>query len=432
MQSAATKLLIILLNAATGIVTARALAPTGRGELATMIFSYGFLSSAFSLGLPSAITFSLRKYPEKSSSLLAAALVWSMVASCVIGVICYALMPYWIPQYSPTVLLYSRIFILNTPIAMFFSLGRSAVESRGNFRISNMTLAISPFITLLGLGLLALLHKLTPVSAAFCYVLSGLFMLYHLARALHRDFHPRLIQFADSSRQLLSYGVRSYGIDLCGTLSIYVDQALVVRLLSPDMMGIYIVALSLSRLLNMFHTSVVMVLFPRAVNRSSHEVLAMTGKAVRITTLMTSICGIVVMAIGPVLLMLLYGKEYSGALMILRILVVEVVLTGATQVLSQAFMALGRPGVITTLQVIGLSLTVPLMLLLIPRYGITGAALALLLSTCARFTFVLLSFPVYLHLPVPNLLIRWNDIRSIAHHVSRTLPGFAGMALSEK
>jgi O-antigen/teichoic acid export membrane protein len=138
------------------------------------------------------------------------------------------------------------------------------------------------------------------------------------------------------------------------------------------------------------------------------------------------------MAIGPVLLMLLYGKEYSGALMILRILVVEVVLTGATQVLSQAFMALGRPGVITTLQVIGLSLTVPLMLLLIPRYGITGAALALLLSTCARFTFVLLSFPVYLHLPVPNLLIRWNDIRSIAHHVSRTLPGFAGMALSEK
>ena len=65
-------------------------------------------------------------------------------------------------------------------------------------------------------------------------------------------------------------------------------------------------------------------------------------------------------------------------------------------------MALSRPGVITALQAIGLLITVPLMLVLVPRFGIEGAALSLLLSTCARFAFVLGSFSRFLGLPRPQ------------------------------
>lgn len=136
----------------------------------------------------------------------------------------------------------------------------------------------------------------------------------------------------------------------------------------------------------------------------------MTGRAVRMTTLVTTLCGAGIMLAGPRLLVFLYGAEYRGAAAILRILVVEVILAGATQVMSQAFMALSRPGVITTLQAIGLLLTVPLMLVLVPRFGIAGAAFALLLSTCARFAFVLASFSRFLNLPCPDLLPRRTDL----------------------
>src|SRR5580698_11039615 len=80
-QSAATKLLIIGLNAATGIVTARALAPTGRGELSAMILSYSFLACALTLGLPSALTYQLRKKPEDASDLLGAGLILCLLIS---------------------------------------------------------------------------------------------------------------------------------------------------------------------------------------------------------------------------------------------------------------------------------------------------------------------------------------------------------------
>ena len=72
-------------------------------------------------------------------------------------------------------------------------------------------------------------------------------------------------------------------------------------------------------------------------------------------------------------------------------------------------MALGRPGMVTLLQGLGLALSVPLMLLLIPRWGIAGAAASLLLSTCARFIFICVSFNLTLRVPFPRLMPDKSD-----------------------
>jgi O-antigen/teichoic acid export membrane protein len=429
-QSAGAKLLIIGLNAATGILAARALAPAGRGELSAMMLWYMILGSLFSLGIPSALTYRLRRHPEQVSELSGAALLFALATSVVAVAVGFVGMPHWIPQYSPEVLFFARVFLLNTPVAVFVVIGRAALESQGDFSASNLSLIGPPVLTLAGLLLLLWTHAFTPVNAAWCYVLSGVPPLIWMSRSFYRAVRPRFRHLHKSTLLLLSYGIRSYGIDLCGTLSLYVDQALVVRILQPGLMGTYVVALSLSRMLNAFHTAVVMVLFPRAVSRPPREVIEMTGRAVRMTTFATTLCGAGIMLAGPRLLVLLYGSQYGGAAAILRILVIEVILAGATQVMSQAFMALSRPGVITILQAIGLLLTVPLMLVLVPRFGIEGAAFSLLLSTCARFAFVLASFSRFLDLPRPGLLPRRADLLFLFDEASRRLralqPSVAG------
>ena len=140
----------------------------------------------------------------------------------------------------------------------------------------------------------------------------------------------------------------------------------------------------------------------------------MTSRAMRMSTMFTTFGGICVISVGPQMLSLLYGKEYRGANAVLRILVVQIILAGATAVLSQTFMAVGRPGIVTAVQVIGLLLTVPLMLVFIPRLGIVGAGLSLLLSTIARFLFILISFPVFLKMRVPQLLPTWQDCKLLS------------------
>jgi O-antigen/teichoic acid export membrane protein len=222
-------------------------------------------------------------------------------------------------------------------------------------------------------------------------------------------FDPAIVKL------ILSYGVRSYGIDLLGTLALQVDQVLVISLLSPSAMGSYVVVLSLSRMLNLFQNSVVMVLFPKAAGRSAAEVVALTGRSVRLSGFITALSGIVVCMTGPTLLRMLYGKEYVAAAGALRILVIEVVLSGATFVLAQAFMALGRPGIVTILQALGLSLSIPMMLWLIPRYGIYGAAVSLLTSTVVRLLFIYIGYWIFLKLRPPSLLPAMEDLKLLFH-----------------
>jgi O-antigen/teichoic acid export membrane protein len=420
-QSVGAKLFIIVINAATGILSARALQPAGRGELAAMILWPTFLSSALTLGLPSALTFRLKSSPEKQSTLLGSALVLAILTGGLGALIGTLFMGAWIPQYSQEIVFFARWFALNTPLAALLLVGRAALESRGHFGASNKVLVVPPALTLLCLVVFWRTGTLTPVTAAFSYVVVGVPPLLWMLRRLWQMFRPSLTSFLDSTRLLFTYGLRAYGIDLCGTMSLYVDQALVVRLLEPKMMGTYVVALSLSRILNAFHASVVMVLFPKAVSQPPEIVREMTSRATRISTVMTAVAGVAIVSFGPFLLGLLYGREYTGANAVLRILVLEVVLAGATQVLSQAFMALARPGVITTLQVIGLLLTLPLMLILVPRLGIVGAGLALLLSTTARLVFVLASFPLFLKMRVPAVFPKFEDFRFLFSAASQPL-----------
>lgn len=412
-QSVWARVLIIAINASTGILSARALRPQGRGELAAMILWPVFLGSALTLGVPSALTFQMRQHRERERQLVGAGLLFALLTSCLAMLIGAIFLPLWLRQYSPETVFYARLFLLSAPLTSFILVGRAALESDGNFTASNTLLLGSPALTLVWLVVLWLMHSMTPVRAAFAYVPAGVLPVGWMLHLLWRRFSPSLHHLRTSTGMLFSYGVRSYGIDLCGTLALYVDQALVVRILSPAAMGTYVVALSLSRMLNAFHAAVVVVLFPKAVGQEPASVREMTGRAARLSTVLTTAAGAIIVLIGPQALTLLYGREYRGALAVLDVLIVEVILSGATLVLSQAFMALGRPGIITVLQVFGLLFSVPLIMVLAARFGILGAGIALLIATTARLLFVLLSFPVFLKLPVPAVLPGLSDIRSL-------------------
>jgi O-antigen/teichoic acid export membrane protein len=53
------------------------------------------------------------------------------------------------------------------------------------------------------------------------------------------------------------------------------------------------------------------------------------------------------------------------------------------------------------------------MLVLLPRFGLIGAAIALLVSTTCRLAFLLASFPMILKVPIPNLVPTSEDLRAL-------------------
>lgn len=408
-QTLLSRLLILAINVATGVISARALGPQGRGEQAAMLLWLVFLPYVMTLGIPSALLYNLRRYPEKKSELFSAALLISSVLGMAASIIGIIFMPQWLHQYSSEVIRVAQWFMLIAPLSMLSLTFRAALEAQGEFTISNQTQYLAPLITLTVLGALSLSHALTAFTSALAYTLPGLLVFLWLLLYLWKLLQPGWSKIATSCKQLISYGLRSYGIDLLSALGAHVGDVIVVGSLTPTSLGLYTVALSLSRMLNVFQSSVITVLLPKAAARPVEEVVALTGRAARVSGTLTLLAALVVMIIGPVLLPLVYGSDFMEAVHVFRILVIEVTISGTTWVLAQAFMAFGKPGMVTILQLIGLGLTLPLMLVLIPLYGLEGAGLALLCSTTGRLIFVLMSYPLVFKVRPPKLLVAWED-----------------------
>jgi O-antigen/teichoic acid export membrane protein len=402
---------ILALQAGTGILTARILLPAGRGELAAMILWPLFVANLTTLGIPSSLIYHLRNQPKERERLIANGLLMATALGSIAASIAACVLPWWLRQYPASITHTAEWFLITVPICSVTLAGRAILEASEEFSASNAIQILTPLATLAGLLTFLAFHRLNPYTAAIAYIAASIptfcFMITRVRRVALTQWHCSM----NVMRLIMGYGVRSYGIDLLGTLALQVDQVLVVSLLSPSAMGYYVVVLSLSRMLNLFQNSVVMVLFPKATGRSADEVVTLTGRSARISGLITVLGGIFICVTGPTLLRILYGKEYVVAVGALRILVIEVILSGTTFVLAQAFLALGRPGIVTVLQAIGLSLSIPLMLVLIPRYGIYGAAVSLLASTTARLLFIYAGFRIFLKIPPPNLLPSGSDIK---------------------
>lgn len=296
-------------------------------------------------------------------------------------------------------------------------LARSTFEGNEKFSMSIATQWGIPLFNVVGLSLLWAFHRLTPFTSAAVYALNIFPITAWLGYRLIKLYSPELPRTLRHFKELMSYGIRALGIDLCTTLSAYVDQAFVVKLLNPRDMGAYVVALSASRILNFCQASVVMVLLPKAASLEPKDAIQLSARAARLSMLLTAMAAVVAAVFAPLGLQILYGSSFQQSVPVVRILLAEVTISGTVSVLAQAAMGMGKPGMIATLQGAGLGMLIPLLSLLVPRFGITGAAWALLASTSIRMLLLLASFPMLLRVPVPRIWPLWDDVIDLGGYV---------------
>jgi enterobacterial common antigen flippase len=413
-QTVMVNVLVLGLNFGTGVITARALGPDGRGVQAAMQMWPRIMAIALTLGLPTALLYNLRRYPERGPRLFLAALLMGTGLGLLATLAGITFIPHWLTKYSPEVVRSAQWFmVFSTPILLIAAF-QSVQRARQEFTAFNAIRFLLPMLTLLILALLALLNRLTPFNATLAYMLPYVPVLLWLTVRLWRTYRPTLRGLRDPFRSLTSYGIRVYGADILGQLAAgQIDRVLVVGFLNPAAMGLYVVAYSLSRTLDVFPVALAQVVLPKAASRSVEEVVALIGRGVRVSTTVAILAASLLAILGPWALQVVYGQEFLQAVHVFRLLLAEAVLSGATLVLAQAFMASNRPGITSIMQGVGLSLNLPLLAVLVPRYGLVGAGLAVLISTTVRFVFAVVNYPIVLRVRPPGLRPRWSDFTSI-------------------
>ena len=405
--------LILALGLGTGVFTARILGPSGRGELTAIIMWPQFLAYMFTFGLPESLLYALKRTPEREPELVGAALVLGITVSGVAVLTGVFAIPYWLHSYSAAATHEAQWVMLTAPISLISLLLMSNLRARSAFGHFNRLRFLQPLLMFAALLVLFAIHRLNPFTAALAYLLAGLPIFFWQLDWLRKAIKPCLNSFRSVNRGLISYGVRAWGTDLLGTLGSQVDRVLVVALLSQTNMGLYIVAQSLARVINIIPSSIIPVLMPKAAGHSPNDAIMLTSRATSIALLCMIVAIIPLLLLASVILRWFYGAAFVAATLVFQLLVGEAVLRGIVSILAQSIMALGRPGLVTILQGVGLAVTVLLLALLVPRWGLVGAGSSLLCSMLIQMILILASFPLVLKKPAPSLWPRWRDLLSV-------------------
>ena len=148
-----------------------------------------------------------------------------------------------------------------------------------------------------------------------------------------------------------------------------------------------------------------------------HKMIGLAGRPIRISRCLTVVSSLAGTFLGPLLFGSFYGRGFIHSVAGFRILLLEVTPSGCAFLLSQAFMASGRPEVVTILNALGFAPSIPFMSRLIPPWGILGAATAFTPVTAARSTLIYFSPLLFLGTCPANLIQRREDPTVLLDHI---------------
>lgn len=409
------RIIALLGNVGSGLLTAAFLGPDGRGEQAALMIMPSILGAVSTLGLHASLIYNVRSDPENGPRYFGNALLLCLGSSLLACLVGWAALPYFLSQYRANTIELARILLFCVPFAISSPLLTGVLEAHGQFGVANRVLYVQSLGTLVLLLLLAFGGWMTPHITAWAYISPCVPAFAYLWWQANRVIRPRPAWRGVYTRRLLDFGLRFYGVDILGGLSGYVDQAVIVFLLDPASVGAYAVALSLSRVLSVAQGAVATVLFPSVAGKDKTNVVEVVARVTRVMCVVNAVLAAGVAVAGPTLLLLLYGARFNAAVTPFLILLVEAVVTSAARTLAQAFTSSGRPGAVTTIELVGVVASIGAMLVLVPLFGINGAASATLFAGCVRLACVAGSFRSILGMRLPRLVINRADVAWVAN-----------------
>jgi O-antigen/teichoic acid export membrane protein len=413
--------LLLLLNVVTGIITARALGPEGRGELAALLAVPTFVCFLAPLGLSSALVFESKSGRSTADAISATALLLAIVLGIVAALLAAIGTPWVLNTHQPALVTTAVWLSAFSILGLLANLGMAVLQGKEKFSQCNAIRVAQPVLTVLAMAVVVMGPGLNPLQAAlitFCAGFPGLIWNLWLIRP---KASVPLQAIRHAFRNLYRYALRASSGDLLSGLAGQLDKIVVVALFAPREVGLFTVAMSLSRVLLVAPQAVTQVLLARTAGRTVDEVITTVTRTAAVTLAMVSIGAVLLWLTGPVLLSLLYSKDFAAGTILLQLLLLEACVTAMHQVLSQPFLALDRPGALGVQQAAGVITSVALLFLLSGPVGIVGAAWALLGGAVVRLVATLVMFRAVLRLPMPRVFAEMGP--SLALLVSRLRGG---------
>lgn len=394
---------VVGLGAFTGIASARLLGPQGRGELAAITLWPMILVLVASLGLNQAIVFHVGKRRFTLAEVWTSALALWLVQSLAVLAGGWALLPVVLRHYGPEARHLGLVFLAFVPLLMLGGYPANLAQGRLDLLSFTLLRAVAPAVYACGLAAL-ILHSRATVGEIVGVQIAGLSLA--AAAALWMAFGRMRLGIAWNGAacgRLLRFGLKSNLSSLAFYVNQRLDQLLLSLFVAPRDLGLYVVAVALASAAGFFPQAVGAVTIATGSNLEQDAARLVIARSFRLTLgVLAAGCGALFL-ICPWLISIAFGPSFSSAATACRILLPGTVALGLNQVLYDGARALEEPLLPSYSEGVSIGITVVGLLLLLPRFGFLGAAIASTMAYTSSLVFML-------GLARSRLNLGWRDL----------------------
>lgn len=403
------------LGVITGVITARTLGPTDRGLFQLLTLLPVTLANFAKLGIPQANVYFMRRRGASASDIATNSLWFSVILGGLLALICWAgrewLLTNVIKDAPPSVLV-PVLGLIPFVLLQAFLLG--VLQAQERFSEYSFQQVAPTVLGLGGMSIALLWLKAGLVGAVLTQTGIVAIVTVWLVARVHRRAPLRLGVDGELARGMLSFGGKSYLQTLASTLHFRIDQYMIAYLLDPAQVGYYAIAVNLTNLLLKVPDATGTVLFPRLAAAGEREAHQATTRACRYTLLVTVGMAVAYALFGPAAIRLLYGERFEASIAPLRLMLPGIVMISLYLILTRNFTSRNRQQVNLVAAFAALAINVGLNWVLIPHWGIAGAALSTAVSYSVAALILLWVFVRESGQSVADtVLVRWADVSGL-------------------
>lgn len=355
----------------------------GLYTLSFTVYSFGMLLSAFGIG--AALVKYIAEFKEdtlRTNLMVSSGSITTFLIGCVFGLILYVCsapiahiffdMPELEGLLRIVAIAFPFIALSKATLGFLNGLRRMRLFAFINIAQNVLTIILTIALVLGGYGLTGAVSALVlPI------VLLSLFSLFSIRKSLAR---PTLTQYRPAIKMLLAFGIYAVLINGMGLILFYTDSIMLGYFLTDVSVGLYAVAIVLAQAIRLPSSAIQMITTPTIATYwgkgEIDRIEDLINRIMKYTAAFIIPACFLVAFLAHEIITLIFGAEFVPAVFPLQILVIGTVLgaiaasvgttLGSTAYLNTAFK-------LTSITVVA---NIILNLLLIPRLGIIGAAIA--------------------------------------------------------
>ena len=407
-----------LLILGTQSCLAWSLGTAGRGEYAVCVVLSVLLSAVFGLGVEMAVGYYVGAKRLTFSDAMAAGLAWAVLSSLVgigAGWVLTSLPLAFVDKAPLTALRLSLLLLPTMLCALVFT---RVLIGLGEIVLFNVSSVARAMLVLLLTVVLVWYAELGVYGALAGLLIGDVFQMGIIAFQLRRRHQWHFVRpSADALRRLLSYGARFYAGKLGRQLHMRLGTVLLTFLATKGDVGLFAAALALMAGVWMIPDAANIVLLPRTT-RDESGTPELVAKCCRFSAASALLVVIPVLLFAKPLVVIVLSPEFLPVIPLMQILALGTIVRSYPRVLASYFNGIERPGLNSAIILSGLLVNAVLLLLLLPRYSLPGAALALSIAYGVETILAVVWFVRISGEPATRLVwfdrSDWVEIRSLA------------------